>query len=77
MLALADDRYPDLAFQHAVFVAARWPDPAYPAQLHLDLHFGDQQGAAIGRIERLGNVRLPKLADSEIFADPAAHPFCV
>jgi hypothetical protein len=77
VLALGDERYPDLAFQHAVFVAPRWPDPAYPAQLHLDLRFGDQTAAAIERVERLGGIRLPKLADTEIFADPAGHPFCV
>jgi hypothetical protein len=77
VLDLNDDRYPDLALQHAVFVAARWPDPAYPAQLHLDLPFGDQRDSAVRRVERLGGMRLPKLADTEIFADPAGHPFCL
>ena len=77
VLDLDDDRYPDLGFQHAVFVAARWPDPAYPAQLHLDLPFGDRRDSAIQRVERLGGMRLPKLADTEIFADPAGHPFCL
>ena len=77
VLDLVDDRYPNLAFQHAVFVAARWPDPAYPAQLHLDLPFGDRRESAIRRVERLGGMRLPKLADTEIFADPACHPFCL
>lgn len=77
VLDLDDDRYPDLAFQHAVFAAARWPDPAYPAQLHLDLPFGDGRDAAVRRAERLGAIRLPKLADTEIFADPAGHPFCL
>lgn len=77
VVALDDDRYPDFAFQHAVFVAPRWPDPAFPAQLHLDLRFGDGRDDAIARAERLGGIRLPKLGDSEIFADPAGHPFCL
>lgn len=77
VIALDDERYPDLAFQHAQFVAARWPDPAYPAQLHLDLRFGDGKQAAQERAERLGAIRLPKLADTEIYADPAGHPFCL
>ncbi len=77
VLALDDARYPDFAFQHAVFLAPRWPDRAFPAQLHLDLRFGDGRDAAIARAERLGGIRLPKLGDSEIFADPAGHPFCL
>lgn len=76
VLALDDDRYPDFAFQQGQFVAPRWPDPAYPAQLHLDLSFDDKE-AAVERAERLGAVRLPKLADTEIYADPAGHPFCL
>lgn len=77
VLALDDDRYPNFAFQHAQFVAPRWPDPAYPAQLHLDLRFDDGKEAAVERAERLGAIRLPKLADTEIYADPAGHPFCL
>jgi len=78
VLSLDDERYPDFAFHHAQFVAARWPDPAYPAQLHVDYHgFGGERQAAVERAERLGAMRLPKLADTEIFADPAAHPFCI
>ena len=76
MLALDDDRFPDLAFQHAQFVAPRWPDPAFPAQLHLDLPFADRD-SALQRAETLGGIRLPRLADSEVFADPAGHPFCL
>ncbi len=75
-ISLAQTGVPNFAFQHAQFVAARWPDPAYPAQLHVDLIFVDAD-AAVERAERLGGIRLPKLADTEIFADPAAHPFCL
>ena len=77
VLALDDERYPDFAFQHAVFVQARWPDPAYPAQMHVDYRFGEESEAARERAERLGAIRLPKLSDTEIYADPAGHPFCM
>jgi Glyoxalase-like domain len=69
--------FPDLAFQHAVFVAARWPDPKYPAQLHVDWRFTDGVPPAQARAERLGAIRLPDLADTKIYADPASHPFCL
>ena len=77
VVAVGDERYPDLAFQHAVFVACRWPDPAHPAQMHVDWRFDDGREAAIERAERLGAVLLPKLADTAIYADPAGHPFCL
>lgn len=68
---------PMLAFQHAQNVAPRWPDPSYPQQLHLDLHVED--GAAANDLAlRLGAIRLPKEGGScPVYADPAAHPFCL
>jgi hypothetical protein len=65
-----------LAFQHAQFEAPRWPDPAYPSQMHLDLYFDDAE-AAIATAERLGAIRLPKGGSCPVYADPAAHPFCL
>ncbi|MEX1008023.1 MAG: VOC family protein [Acidimicrobiia bacterium] len=60
-----------------VVVAARWPDPAYPAQLHVDFRFTHGTHSAQERAERFGAIRLPKLADTEIYADPSGHPFCL
>lgn len=77
VISLEDERFPDLGFQHAQFVPARWPDPQYPAQLHLDLRFIEGREPAAARAERLGAIPLPKLADTAIFGDPAAHPFCI
>ncbi|HEY8456208.1 MAG TPA: VOC family protein [Actinopolymorphaceae bacterium] len=75
---LGDDELPDLAFQHAQFVACRWPDPAYPAQVHVDYRWSDGiEAKFIEQAERLGAIRLPQLADTEIYADPACHPFCI
>lgn len=77
VIAREDGRLPMLAFQHARVAAPRWPDPAYPQQLHLDLHAED--GVAAEEVAlRLGAIRLPALGGScPVFADPAAHPFCL
>ena len=76
---LGDERLPHLGFQHAEFPAARWPDPEYPAQIHIDYRWDDglQAKAALERAKALGAVRLPQLADTEIYGDPASHPFCI
>lgn len=71
-----DPDQPMLAFQHAHFVPARWPDPAYPAQLHLDLGVADVEASA-ALAEHLGAFRLPHPRGATVYADPAAHPFCL
>jgi catechol-2,3-dioxygenase len=70
-------RLPMLGFQHAQSPAPRWPDPAYPQQLHLD--FTTEDGPAAHELAmRLGAIRLPDLGGScPVYADPAAHPFCL
>jgi hypothetical protein len=65
-----------LAFQHAQFPAARWPDPANPAQLHLDLSFDDLE-AGLALAEQLGAIRLATFPMHTVYADPDSHPFCV
>ncbi|HZS88561.1 MAG TPA: VOC family protein [Chloroflexota bacterium] len=77
VLIARDGGLPMLGFQHAVFPAPRWPDPAYPQQLHLDLHFEDSTAAQELAL-RLGAIRLPPRGGScPVYADPAAHPFCL
>jgi len=77
LIAREDGSLPMLAFQHAQVTAPRWPDPAYPQQLHLDLHFDDSTAAQELAL-RLGAIRLPPQGGScAVFADPAAHPFCL
>jgi hypothetical protein len=73
-----DGAGPMLAFQHApALKAPRWPDPLYPQQIHLDLDVEDGK-AAQELAERLGAIRLPEMGGScPVFADPAAHPFCL
>jgi catechol 2,3-dioxygenase-like lactoylglutathione lyase family enzyme len=76
VIARDDGSLPMLAFQHAQFKAPRWPDPAYPQQLHLDLHFDDGE-ATQELASRLGAIRLPQGGSCPVYADPAAHPFCL
>ena len=73
-----DDDLPDLAFQHAQVRPTRFPDPDYPAQLHIDYRFPDGAQAAIQRAERLGAIHMPpNEVTSQCYADPAGHPFCL
>lgn len=67
----------NLAFQHSMAAPPRWPDPAYPAQLHLDIVFeGDE---VLSVIDSLGAIRrpVPNRPDHLVFCDPAGHPFCL
>jgi hypothetical protein len=77
VIAQEGGAFPMLGFQHAVFPAARWPDPAYPQQIHLDLSFEDGK-AAQELAERLGAIRMQDMGGScPVYSDPASHPFCL
>jgi len=67
-----------VAFQQADdLVPARWPDPAHPQQMHLDLVVPDLP-AAVEQAERAGATRLPGGGETyTVLADPAGHPFCL
>lgn len=67
-----------VAFQLAPdHVPPRWPDPAYPQQMHLDLLVPDLEAAA-AHAEKAGATRLPGGGDTyTVLADPAGHPFCL
>jgi hypothetical protein len=57
--------------------APRWPDPAYPQQLHLDIEVADLD-AGEAAVLALGATRLPSHEEGfRVFADPAGHPFCL
>jgi catechol 2,3-dioxygenase-like lactoylglutathione lyase family enzyme len=73
MVVSRDDTTSGLAFQLAPdHVPPRWPDPAAPQQVHLDVMV-DDVAAAAPRVLALGAVRL----GGDVFADPAGHPFCL
>jgi len=55
----------------------RWPDPAHPQQAHLDI-IVDDLDAGEARALELGASRLNGGGEQfRVFADPAAHPFCL
>lgn len=55
----------------------RWPDPAFPQQVHLDVTVADV-AAAEPAVLALGATRLPGEGQNwRVFADPAGKPFCL
>jgi len=80
VIARDADTYPMLAFQRVDdYLAPRWPDPAYPAQMHFDVMF-DDRAAAERRATELGATWIPPKHEKHfghVYADPAGHPFCL
>jgi hypothetical protein len=78
VITYEDGRLPMLAFRHVpAHSPPRYPDPAYPQQMHMDLKFEDYYGAQ-RLAERLGANRLPNPGGHPtVYADPAGHPFCL
>jgi catechol 2,3-dioxygenase-like lactoylglutathione lyase family enzyme len=69
----------ELAFQRAEpWVPPRWPDPAFPQQLHLDIRVDDVDVAQT-RVLQLGATRAPGSPETgyRVFLDPVGHPFCL
>jgi len=67
---------PRLSFQHSRSAPPRWPDPAYPQQLHVDFHVDSTDARDLALT--LGAMPLPAMGGScPVFADPAGHPFCL
>ena len=68
-----------LAFQRvAEWVPPRWPDPAYPQQLHLDIRVADAEQAE-QELLALGATRVAGERETgfRVFTDPVGHPFCI
>jgi hypothetical protein len=72
-----DGRLPMLGFRRvSPYVPPRWPDPAYPAQMHFDLKF-DDASAARAIAESLGAVLQPTGGSCPVYVDPVGHPHCI
>jgi hypothetical protein len=72
-----DGAQPMLFQQVADYVAPRWPDPAHPQQVHLDVHVDDIDTAEKAALD-LGARPLPGAGDNwRVYADPAGKPFCL
>lgn len=72
-----DGRIPEIGFEYSPHdVRPRWPDPAHPQQVHLDIVVADVDASE--RLVRLyGARRLASFGDHRVFEDPVGHPFCV
>jgi catechol 2,3-dioxygenase-like lactoylglutathione lyase family enzyme len=69
-----DDTTSGIAFQLAPdHVPPRWPDPAFPQQVHLDVMVEDVTAAG-PRVLALGATAV---GGDGVYADPAGHPFCL
>ncbi|MEV6638192.1 VOC family protein [Actinoplanes sp. NPDC051470] len=73
----APDR-PGIAFQRVTdHQPPRWPDPAHPQQMHLDVRVTDIEPAESEALS-LGATRLPGGGKTfRVYADPHGHPFCL
>jgi hypothetical protein len=68
---------PILFQQVAGYNAPRWPDPAHPQQLHLDVVVEDLDTAEEATLA-LGATRVPGDGTTfRVFADPVGKPFCL
>jgi len=70
----ADATTSGVAFQRVQqHVGPTWPDPAVPQQIHFDVMVEDIE-LATARVLEIG---ARSLDESDVFADPAGHPFCL
>ena len=62
----------------ADWVPPRWPDPAHPQQMHLDIRVSDADQAERD-LAALGATRVPGQRETgfRVFTDPVGHPFCI
>jgi predicted enzyme related to lactoylglutathione lyase len=59
------------------YTAPRWPDPAYPQQIHLDVTVQDVDAAEQAALD-IGATRLDGAGPNwRVYADPAGKPFCL
>lgn len=66
-----------LGFQAAPdHIPPRWPDPAAPQHMHLDIQVPDIDVAA-ARAAQLGATKIGGGERWHVMADPAGHPFCL
>ncbi|MGH3679923.1 MAG: VOC family protein [Natronosporangium sp.] len=72
-----DGEHPVLFQQVESYTPPRWPDPAHPQQLHLDVLVDDVQRAEPAALA-IGATRLPgEGVNWRVYADPAGKPFCL
>jgi Glyoxalase-like domain len=64
--------------QVADYRPPRWPDPAHPQQVHLDLEVEDLAAAERAAVALGATVAETQPGQSfRVMLDPAGHPFCL
>ena len=78
MAMIGNDGEQPLLFQQVnEYTAPRWPDPAFPQQVHLDVRVDDFDTAEQA-VLALGARRLEGGSKTfRVYADPAGKPFCL
>lgn len=73
-----DQRGIGIAFewQSADYEPPRWPDQAFPQQMHVDV-FTPNLDASERLVLRHGATKLADNGDHRVFADSGGHPFCL
>ena len=72
-----DGAQPVMFQQVEQYTAPRWPDPAYPQQIHLDVTVQDVDAAEQAALD-IGATRLDGAGPNwRVYADPAGKPFCL
>jgi catechol-2,3-dioxygenase len=72
-----EGEHPVLFQQIADYTPPRWPDPAHPQQVHLDVLVTDVTSAEREALA-IGATRLPGEGGNwRVYADPAGKPFCL
>lgn len=78
VIARDDDRLPMIALQRVPdYQPPRWPDPAYPPQLHFDVGVDDRPAKERLALELGGSLVPPQGGSCPVYTDPAGHPFCL
>jgi hypothetical protein len=78
-MVLSDDpTRPDFAFEPVTeaYEPPRWPDPARPQHLHLDVGVADLASAE-ALVRTHGATLLVDAGDHRTYADAVGHPFCL
>ena len=72
-----DGAQPVMFQQVEQYTAPRWPDPAYPQQIHLDVTVQDVDAAERAALD-IGATRLDGAGPNwRVYADPVGKPFCL
>jgi predicted enzyme related to lactoylglutathione lyase len=72
-----DGAQPVMFQQVEQYTAPRWPDPAFPQQIHLDVTVEDVAAAERAALD-IGARRLDGAGENwRVYADPAGKPFCL